>query len=258
MPEPAMATAAYAVLDPDAGMLTMASAGHLPPLVVRREGVSVVDMVPAPPLGVVPYGSRTEVEVPLGPGEMLVLYTDGLVERPGVALSESIDRLRGVVAGARSVDEICRLAFDALIPPGGPRDDVAIVALQNAENDTELHMRLSADPHVLAEIRRVVRRWLRSRGADDQETMEITLAVSEACTNAIEHAYPPAPADFQLHASAVDGDAQIVVRDAGRWRSPRHTNRGRGLKIIETAMDEVAVTAAPSGTEIVMRRRLVR
>jgi anti-sigma regulatory factor (Ser/Thr protein kinase) len=49
-----------------------------------------------------------------------------------------------------------------------------------------------------------------------------------------------------------------VVRDAGRWRSPRHTNRGRGLKIIETAMDEVAVTAAPSGTEIVMRRRLVR
>jgi anti-sigma regulatory factor (Ser/Thr protein kinase)/putative methionine-R-sulfoxide reductase with GAF domain len=256
MPDSAMATAAYAVLDTDTGRLTVASAGHLPPLVVKRDGVSLVDVSPAPPLGAVPYGACTQVEVSLAPGEILMLYTDGLVERRGVPLSESIDLLREVVAAADSAEEICRLAFDELIPESGPRDDVAIIALQNAEIPTELDLRLSADPHVLADMRRILRRWLRARGADGRDTMEITLAVSEACTNAIEHAYSPAPASFQLHASAVDGEARIVVRDAGAWRRPRGVNRGRGLKIIETAMDEVAVDAGPSGTEIVMRRRI--
>jgi anti-sigma regulatory factor (Ser/Thr protein kinase)/putative methionine-R-sulfoxide reductase with GAF domain len=258
MPEPAMATAAYAVLDTDSGVLTLASAGHLPPLVVRSDGVTVVDVIPAPPLGAIPYGSCTEVEVTVGPGEMVMLYTDGLVERRAVPLSDSIDLLRGIVAGANSAEEICRVAFDQLIPEGGPRDDVAIVALKNGEIPAELDMRLAADPHMLADIRRILRRWLRAGGADDRDTVEITLAVSEACTNAIEHAYSPAPADFHLHASMIDGEARVVVSDAGRWRAPRGANRGRGLKIIETAMDEVAVNAAASGTQIVMTRRLGR
>ncbi|HWE10726.1 MAG TPA: SpoIIE family protein phosphatase [Solirubrobacteraceae bacterium] len=258
MPEPGMATAAYAVLDTDTGALTLASAGHLPPLIVRPDEVIVVEVAPAPPLGAIPYGSCTEVEVRVEPGEMIMLYTDGLVERRGVPLTDSIDLLCEIVGAANSAEEICRLAFDHLIPEGGPRDDVAVVALQAAEIPPELHMRLSADPQVLADTRRILRRWLRAGGAGDLATMEITLAVSEACTNAIEHAYSPAPAAFQLHASVVDGTARIVVSDAGRWRPPRGTNRGRGLKIIESAMDEVVVDAAPSGTQIVMTRRLGR
>ena len=50
--------------------------------------------------------------------------------------------------------------------------------------------------------------------------------------------------------------AQITVSDSGRWRSPRGSNRGRGLKIIETAMDDVAVNTTEAGTDIVMIRRL--
>jgi anti-sigma regulatory factor (Ser/Thr protein kinase)/putative methionine-R-sulfoxide reductase with GAF domain len=256
MPEPAMATAAYAVLDADLGVLTVASAGHLPPLVIGRRGVSSLELSPAPPLGAVPYASCTEVEAPLAPGEMVVLYTDGLVERPGIRLSDSIDVLTELVADARSPEEICWRAFDRLVPEGGPRDDVAIVALQNAEIPTELHLRLLADPRVLADTRRILRRWLRSHGAHDQDTLEVTLAVSEACTNAIEHAYSPAPAEFHVHAQMAGPVAQITVSDSGRWRSPRGSNRGRGLKIIETAMDDVAVNTTEAGTDIVMIRRL--
>jgi anti-sigma regulatory factor (Ser/Thr protein kinase)/GAF domain-containing protein len=256
MPSPAMATAAYAVLDTNTGMLTVASAGHLPPLIVGRRGVSAIDIAPAAPLGAVPYASCGEMEAPLGPGEMLMLYTDGLVERPGIPLTDSIDALRGVAGGARSPEDLCRRTFDELVPTGGPRDDVAIVALQNSEIPAELNLRLPTDPRVLADTRRVLRRWLRARGADAQETLEITLAVSEACTNAIEHAYSPAPSEFDVQGHTVNGEVEITVSDHGRWRSPRGTNRGRGLKIIETAMDEVSVDATPHGTAIVMRRRL--
>jgi anti-sigma regulatory factor (Ser/Thr protein kinase) len=185
-----------------------------------------------------------------------MLYTDGLVERPGVRLTTSIDRLCEVVASARSAEEACRRAFDELIPADGPRDDVAVVALQNAEVPVQLRLTLPADPRVLADMRRTLRRWLRVRGAGDQDILEITLAVSEACTNAVEHAYSPVPAQFSVDACTENGDVRIVVRDTGQWRSPRGTNRGRGLKIIESAMDEVTVEAAPSGTEIVMKRQL--
>ncbi len=258
MPDSPMATAAYAVLDTNTGMLTISSAGHLPPLLVRRNGVSVIDLAPAAPLGAVPYGSCTEVEAVLAPGETLMLYTDGLIERPGVRLSESIDELRHLAEGVFHPEDLCRRAINEFVPAGGLRDDAAVVALQNREIPAELSLDLPADPRVLADTRRILRRWLRSRGANDHETLEITLAVSEACTNAIEHAYSPAPAQFELHARTRAGEAQITVRDAGRWRTPRGVNRGRGLKIIETAMDEVSVDSTPEGTAIVMRRRLAQ
>jgi len=84
----------------------------------------------------------------------------------------------------------------------------------------------------------------------------ITLACGEACANAIEHAYSPAPAFFELEASAEDGHITLAVRDIGRWRAPRGENRGRGLKIMESVMDVVEVNATSPGTEVLMRRRL--
>jgi anti-sigma regulatory factor (Ser/Thr protein kinase) len=154
------------------------------------------------------------------------------------------------------VDELCRRAVEQMVSAGDLRDDVAIVAIQNSAIDDHLDLHLAADPKILAEIRLVLRRWLRHHGANDSETMEITLAVSEACTNAIEHAYSPAPAEFTLHAAARERRLTFVVSDAGRWRAPRGHDRGRGLMIIRTAMDDVEVNSSATGTEIVMHRKL--
>jgi anti-sigma regulatory factor (Ser/Thr protein kinase) len=178
------------------------------------------------------------------------------VERPGTPLTESIEVLLDVLKDARSVDDLCRRAVERLVPLEGLRDDVAIVAIQNTAIDDELDLRLPADPKVLAEIRLVLRRWLRHHGANDSQTLEITLAVSEACTNAIEHAYSPAPAEFTVHAAAQDGRLTFVVTDAGRWRPPRGQDRGRGLTIIRAAMDEVEINTSGTGTEITMNRRI--
>jgi anti-sigma regulatory factor (Ser/Thr protein kinase)/putative methionine-R-sulfoxide reductase with GAF domain len=256
MPDYAMATAAYAVLQPDTGEVQIASAGHLPPLVVGRDGGHIVDITPSAPLGAFSYGRVREQELLLAPGETLVFYTDGLIERPGTPLTESIDELLAVIEGAASVDDLCRRAVDRMVPALGLRDDVAIVAIQTSEIDDNLDLHLPADPKILAEIRLVLRRWLRHQGADDGQTMEITLAVSEACTNAIEHAYSPAPAEFTLRATARDGQVTLVVSDAGRWRAPRGQDRGRGLTIIRAAMDDVEVNSSETGTEIVMHRKL--
>lgn len=258
MPDYAMATAAYAVLEPDTGEVQIASAGHLPPVVVGANGGRIVDITPSAPLGAFSYGRVQEQELVLGPGETLVFYTDGLVERPGTPLTDSIDTLLEVVSDAASVDDLCRRAVERLVPPGGLRDDVAIVAIQNTEIDNELDLHLPADPKILSEIRLVLRRWLRHHGANDSETLEITLAVSEACTNAIEHAYSPAPAQFTVRATALDELLTFTVADAGSWRAPRGRDRGRGLTIIRAAMDEVEVNSSDTGTEIIMQRKIAR
>jgi anti-sigma regulatory factor (Ser/Thr protein kinase)/GAF domain-containing protein len=252
----AMATAAYAVLDTATGKLRYASAGHLPPLIARRDSGRALEMTPAPPLGAFPYGSCPEYELSLDHGEMLVLYTDGLVERPRVPLNEGIERLLEVVQRARTVEEACVRAFDTMLPPEGPRDDIAIVAMRTEALPEELDLRLAARPAALSEVRHVLRRWLADRGASQEEIAEITIAASEACANAVEHAYPPSPQEFELAARADDMEITITVRDTGSWRAPRGESRGRGLGIIDAAMKDVDIRRTEAGTEIVMRRRL--
>src|SRR6201992_1427322 len=76
MPDYAMATAAYAILEPDTGEVRLASAGHLPPIVVSRDGGRVVDITPAAPLGAFSYGRVPEQSLLLAPGETLVFSHD--------------------------------------------------------------------------------------------------------------------------------------------------------------------------------------
>ena len=254
--EPAMATAAYAVFDTYTSKISYATAGHLPPIAISGADSRVLEVTPAPPLGAFPYARCPEHELELESGEMLFLYTDGLVERRGTPLNVGIDALLEAVRDGRSPEEACTLALSALVPRDGLRDDVAIVALQNTAVPAELHLRLPAEPKTLAHVRRMLRRWLVATGADEGDVAEVTIAVSEACANAIEHAYSPAPASFELEAFGNNGEITVAVRDEGRWRAPRGTNRGRGLAIMVAAMDDVQIDRTPTGTEVVMRRRL--
>jgi len=252
----AMATAAYAVFDPESGNMQFATAGHLPPVIAAGSRSRIVEVTPAVPIGAYPYSRYEDRELSLGEGEMFFLYTDGLVERPGVDLDAGIEQLLDLLRRANDPEGACFLALGEMVPLEGPRDDVAILVLQANPVEDRLDLQLPADPHVLSRVRRIVRRWLRSKGATDNDLAEVTIAVSEACANAIEHAYSPLPALFELTGEVTDGEVILRVRDGGRWRSPRGSNRGRGLIVIETAMDSVKIDRTGGGTDVLMRRRL--
>jgi len=252
----AMATCAYAVFDPESCNLRIANAGHLPPMIVGHGRARLVDIAPAAPLGAFMYGSIRNHEMTLREGETLVFYTDGLVERRGVSLTESMEQLGRLIAPAGSAAEICRVAFERQVPPQGLRDDVAMVAMENVKTPEVLELRMPADPGVLTDVRRWARQWLRRKGVEGQTLSDITLALSEACANAVEHAYSPAPAEFELRLEKDGSTLRAVVRDVGRWREARGEHRGSGLTIIRTVMDEVEVQSSDEGTEVVMSRRV--
>lgn len=258
MPEPAMATAAYAILDPASGVMRLASAGHLPPLVVGADNPRIVGVASAPPLGAFPFAQWEEQETSLAPGETIVFYTDGLVERRGIPLMDGISSFLEAVAEASSAEDACLRAVEYLVPAEPLRDDVAIVALSYGGMPADLRMRLSAEPSALGEVRGTLRIWLHSQGVGESAAREIVLAVNEACTNAIEHAYSPGPAEFELDAQREGDQLVFKVSDCGTWRDPRGVNRGRGLAVIDAAMDDLEVNPGQSGTVVVMRRKVGR
>ncbi|WP_214401345.1 PP2C family protein-serine/threonine phosphatase [Pseudonocardia lacus] len=114
-------------------VLHWASAGHPPPLLVPADGSArLVEHDPDLLLGVDPSAVRTDHRLALRRGDVVVLFTDGLVERRGVAIDEGLDRVVAVAAGVGggSLDALC----DALLDPIGdhPSDDVALLVLRVA------------------------------------------------------------------------------------------------------------------------------
>jgi anti-sigma regulatory factor (Ser/Thr protein kinase) len=254
-----MATLLYGVVDPEEGQLRMASAGHPPPLVIAADGETSYAEGPAgSPLGVVPFPTYEEATVSLGPGSTVLLYTDGLVERPEAPLEEGLSWLSGFARGVPAhPDELCGALLQSRFRDAPPRDDVALLAVRLEPVPAErLEITLRAEPESLAQMRRSVGRWLRAAGAGEAETYESLVAAGEACANAIAHAYPPGEASYVVEALRTDGGVELRVRDFGSWRPPRSGSRGRGIGLIEELMDEVEIDRGPAGTVVRMRRSL--
>ncbi|MEW6470984.1 MAG: PP2C family protein-serine/threonine phosphatase [Actinomycetota bacterium] len=124
-----IATAACAVVDPEARTVEVVNAGHLPPVVAEGPSVALLDGWADPPLGIA--AARTTLRYRLAPDSALFLYTDGLIERRGTPLDAAIDQLlaasRGI-GGARAwASEFARRATERF---GQPTDDATVVSLQ--------------------------------------------------------------------------------------------------------------------------------
>jgi anti-sigma regulatory factor (Ser/Thr protein kinase) len=250
-----MATAIYATFDMDSGRLTFASAGHPPPIICGAGRPSrLLEESPRPPLGTLGC-SYVEAEITLEYEEMVLLYTDGLVERRGEALDTGFRRLVLATQGAPSPTQLCAEIAARLIPAAAD-DDVAFLALQRAAVADELLLRIPAQPSVLADVRQRIRTWLRSKDVSNEDVEKLVLASGEACANAIEHAYRPGLAFFEIEGRRDNGEVTLTVRDRGSWREPRGSQRGRGFTIIESLMDVVEVNSGTDGTEVLMSRRL--
>lgn len=99
------ATCCYVRLDPATGVALATRAGHPQPLLRRPDGrTDVLDLAGGVVLGVDPEAYYPVTEVRLGPGAVLALFTDGLVERPGADIDEGVEDLRAALsrAGART------------------------------------------------------------------------------------------------------------------------------------------------------------
>ena len=256
--EEVMATVLYLVLDRETGEVCFASAGHPPPLVLAPDGARYLEGGRSVPIGAVDSAVFREASDVLPADSSLLLYTDGLVERRDVPLEQRLDALAATAdSAAGELEGLCDAVLAGVMGQRTPSDDVALLAVRPRPVASEsVRFTLPAEPDSLPGLRRRLARFLHAAGANDAETYEITLTVCEAAGNAIEHAYGPGDATFDVEASLDADELVATVRDRGHWRERRGTHRGRGLNIIEGLMDQVEVSTEQGGTVVRMRRRL--
>jgi anti-sigma regulatory factor (Ser/Thr protein kinase) len=255
----ATATMVLLVHTPDADRIDLVNAGHLPPVLVDSSGsASFLETTRSVPLGATRHAVYTEDSAELRPGETVVLYTDGLVERRDEDLGAGLERLRSAVGhGPTAPGERCDAVVDQLLVRRASGDDVAVLAFRPLPIPERLAQEFDAEPEVVPVVRRLLSRWLRERGVPEEAAYDVLVAVSEACANAIEHAYGPVlNASFEIVGAVADGEVEVEVRDRGGWRDPRGQHRGRGLMLMEAFMDAVDVQRASDGTTVRLRRRL--
>jgi signal transduction histidine kinase/FixJ family two-component response regulator len=265
VPGAACSTVAYAVVDGNRGTLSYVCAGHPYPLLMAPDGsVSFLEAGRRPPLAARSLRrSCSSGQADFAPGSLLVLYTDGLIERRGESLDDGFRRLAENASACRNrpVGEVCATLVSAMAPPGGYPDDVAVVAVRpvGATRDSFVDA-LPATRGVVAPSRHRLREWLRSCSLEVDANLEysVLLGVGEAVSNAIEHGSNlDEKRTVWIEGFVADGRITACVTDTGRWStdsaaSRRASRRGRGLKLIHGLGEDVQTTRSILGTRVVM------
>jgi len=188
-----MATVLLAMFEPSFDRLHLSSAGHPPPVLALPGHPAVLLDVPSDhPVGVSGGLQRRVTTINVVPGALLCFYTDGLIESRNTLLAVGLERLcASIVAGP--VDSVCAEVMARLVGGGAPGDDVAILALRRQDSGEigPLDLVVPALPWSLRDIRFSVRRWLSAVRAAPRAVADLLVAVGEASTNAVEHAYGP-------------------------------------------------------------------
>ena len=201
------ATVVYVVVDQATGVARYASAGHPPVLSPEPMGSRAArrGLRPTPRGGpqrpLQNRGRRTE------PGDLLLLYTDGLVESRQRPITEGIERLLTSVQPDSDLDHVLDV-LDALVESDNRPDDIAILALRLEANVAPLDLELPrVMPSSLARLRAELVPWLELAGATGDQTYELAIATWEALANALEHP------------EAADESTYGFTRSAGMGRS---------------------------------------
>ncbi|AYF77709.1 response regulator [Nocardia yunnanensis] len=262
------ATATYAVLDPAANLVEYSCAGHPYPLLIPRDGPpAYLRDGRRPPLATSGFvtGRRGGSQV-LAPGDTILLYTDGLIERPGETLDDGFDRLLAAATASACLPTgaLCAELLERLRPPGGYCDDVVILALRAAEiTPDSFTMAVRAVPDQMALVRERLREWLSDKEIPELRGYDILLAIGEALSNAIEHGSNLDPANTVsvevtrrgrgLVAAVTDSAVTDAAISADAEARQPKSGRGRGLALMNELADHLSTVRGAHGTTVTLR-----
>lgn len=261
-------TVLYAVIEPDSlgASLTVAMGGHHPPLVYRPgEGVNPVGRA-GTAIGLVDDPDVQDATVRLLPGDVLVLFTDGVIEaRAPDGKQVPDDFLHAIVAshGDAGPAAVGAAVERAVLDCGGgrARDDMAllIVGIGRSEplpqtSDGTFEQRYAADTGSVPQARAGVREWMDARGVIPGRADDMLVAITELTTNAVRAARTA----VEVRAWTTPEVVSFEVIDDGPGFDPSIPHdareldplaeRGRGLFLVATLADECTIESGPNGT----------
>ncbi|MFD6420037.1 SpoIIE family protein phosphatase [Streptomyces sp. NPDC060194] len=251
-----MATCLYAVYDPVSHRITIANAGHPPPILLHLGGrAEVLRVPPGAPIGVGGVDFEA-VELDAPSGATLLLYTDGLVESRLRDVWTGIEMLRERLAATAQLtgpdhppplEALCDEVLD-MLGPGDRDDDIALLAARFdgiAPSDVAYWF-LDPEDTAPSRARKLARRAL-ARWDLEEMTDSVELLVSEVVTNAVRYASKPVTLRL-LRTDVLRCEVGDDVPQLPRLRQARATDEGgRGLFLVNRLARRWGATRLSTG-----------
>jgi serine phosphatase RsbU (regulator of sigma subunit) len=235
------ATCLYAIYDPTTAICSVARAGHPPPAIACPDGrVYFAEGNGDPPLGVATPPFEV-VDLPVPPGALLVLYTDGLIESADCDIDKGMTRLADELRTrhGQGLTELCHSLTEAMMPAEQCcPDDAALLIVQvhATAPDSVATWSLPENPQAAGAARQHVRDTLTAWRLDDL-TVTTEMLASELVANVVRHARGPARLRLLRSRSLVcevfDGSLTTPRIRRTSWTD----EGGRGLQLIAALSD---------------------
>ena len=266
IPQNMFVTCLYAVLDPATGQMVFANAGHDLPFVRTADAGLVELRATGMPLGLMPGMRYDEREFTLGPGDTMLLHSDGLAEAHAPDRQMfGFPRVKGIVAskanGKELIDDLLRSLHRFTGPDWQQEDDITLVTVSRSVAPAGAQVLGSFQmPSESGNERAVMERVaeiVAPLGLPKRELDRLKTAVSETAMNAIEHGNQlkrELPVSVQV--SQEDGKLSVAISDQGGGREipePETPDieaklaglqkpRGWGLFLIKNMVHDMRVT----------------
>lgn len=251
-----MATCMYAVYDPVSHRITIANAGHPPPVLLHLGGrAEVLRVPPGAPIGVGGVDFEA-VELDAPAGATLLLYTDGLVESRLRDVWTGIEQLRERLSATAQLtgpdhppplEALCDEVLD-MLGPGDRDDDIALLAARFdgiAPSDVAYWF-LEPEDAAPGRARRLARSALARWGLEEMSD-SVELLVSEVVTNAVRYASRPVTLRL-LRTDVLRCEVGDDVPQLPRLRQARATDEGgRGLYLVNRLARRWGATRLSTG-----------
>jgi len=221
-------------IDIRSGTLSLACAGHDPPLLLHRDGrVEMVVLENGPPLGFEVSEDFPLWQGRLEPGDCLLAYTDGVTEAFNLAdEAYGTERLLHAAGGGFGAAEACARVLDDVhlfVGEAPPSDDTTLLAISRtrdldntgaeahavgAKGETSVHISVAHTSEDVMRMTDAIDALLARHGASSAAAHDARLIVEEVACNAVEHAVAPG-APLEMHARVDDGRLWLEFRDRG-------------------------------------------
>ena len=255
-------TCCYLELDSDGGTATVVCAGHPAPLLLSRQGPPrQLPLRCSLPLGVDPAETFLESTVVLAPDDVLLLFTDGLIERGKRPLAEVLAAAGAVPSG--NLETLLDAVLACLADGTATEDDVAVLAVAyrpvgGPRTPGRVRRRLDDEAQSAWQARRFVADVLGAWRLPDIADAAL-LAVSELVTNAIAHTVG------QLELGLVREHDHLLIEVADSsdrlpafGRAADDATSGRGMFIVDAVAAEWGVSPTSTGKTVWARLPLAQ
>ena len=257
-------------------MLGYSTAGQAPPILYRAETKEVEWLEDGGlPLAVETNAHYETEQRKLDPGDMLILYTDGVTEaarrgRPfGQRKLGDLVKQYGVGTPGEFIQAL-RRAVGAWVGGGELAIDIALLVSQVAPDaaidEPTRELVLPNEPARIREVRRFVASFLADVRAPVDVSADILLSVSEAAANACRHGRTSDWSELRIQCRLERPDVIVSVSDEGSGFDPaglavaqlpdRFASGGRGLFLMQKLMDEVTTETSDEGTTVFLKKRV--